>query len=206
MTVLAMLRHAETDWSAARRLQGRTDVPLSEAGRQMLAGRRVPAAWRDMHVVSSPLLRCTQTAECLSLAEAFLEPRLAEMSWGDWEGRSLADLRASLGDAMRDNEARGMDFRPPGGESPREVLQRVQPWLADLGRAGRATLAVSHRGVIRVVFASAMGWDMCGKPPARLEWSCLQLFEIDTQGHPRVLQLNVPLDVAAQPAAATTGT
>ncbi|MBP6851368.1 MAG: histidine phosphatase family protein [Rhodoferax sp.] len=206
MTLLALLRHAETDWTASRRLQGRTDIPLSAGGRQVLAGRRVPSTWRHVRVLSSPLLRCTQTAACLGLADVRLEPRLVEMSWGTWEGCTLASLRETLGDSMRDNEALGMDFRPAGGESPREVLHRLQPWLQALGSAGQPALAISHRGVMRVVFASATGWDLCGKPPARLDWSCLQLFEVDAQGRARVLQLNVPLDLASRTVAAQPGT
>ena len=198
MTILALLRHAETDWSAARRLQGRTDIPLNDAGRRALSGRRIPSACHAMQVVSSPLLRCTQTAQCLGLAPVSLEPRLTEMSWGDWEGRTLAVLRDALGVAMQDNEALGLDFRPAGGESPREVFQRVQPWLAEVGRARRPTLAISHRGVIRVVFASAMDWGMRGKPPAKLDWSCVHLFSLDAQGRPRVEQLNLPLDAPSQ--------
>lgn len=197
MTVLALLRHAETDWSAAGRLQGRTDIPLNASGRRALAGRRVPAPWCDWRAVSSPLLRCTQTAQCLGLAPVGLEPRLIEMSWGAWEGSTLAALRDALGVTMQDNETRGLDFRPAGGESPREVFQRVQPWLAEVGRTRRPTLAISHRGVIRSVFATAVAWDMRGKPPAKLDWSCLHLFEIDALGSPRVLQLNLPLDASA---------
>lgn len=198
MTVLALLRHAETDWTAARRLQGRTDIPLNDAGRRALAGRRVPTVWRDAQVVSSPLLRCIQTAQCLGLAPVMLEPRLTEMSWGTWEGSSLAALREALGAAMQDNEALGLDFRPASGESPREVFQRVRPWLAELAQARRPTLAISHRGVIRTVFASALAWDMRGKPPAKLDWSCMHLFEIDAQGDPRVLLLNLPLETSSQ--------
>ena len=198
MTILALLRHAETDWSAARRLQGRTDIPLNDAGRRALSGHRIPSACHAMQVVSSPLLRCTQTAQCLGLAPVSLEPRLTEMSWGDWEGRTLAVLRDALGVAMQDNEALGLDFRPAGGESPREVFQRVQPWLAEVGRARRPTLAISHRGVIRVVFASAMDWDLRGKPPAKLDWSCVHLFSLDALGRPRVEQLNLPLNASSQ--------
>jgi len=206
MTVLALLRHAETSWSGAGRLQGRTDIPLSEAGRQTLAHQCIPPIWSHLQVVSSPLVRCTQTAYGLALPDVRIEPRITEMSWGDWEGQTLAVLRTPPGDAMRDNEARGFDFQPPGGESPRAVLARVQPWLAELGSQARDTLAISHRGVIRVVFAQAVGWDMRGKPPAKLDWSCLHLFELDVAGHARVLHLNLPLDATPEPTAIGIGT
>jgi probable phosphoglycerate mutase len=94
---------------------------------------------------------------------------------------------------MAENEARGWDFMAPGGESPRLVWRRVRPWLADLAARQVPTLAVTHRGVIRVIFAQALGWDMLGKPPAKLDWNALQLFTLDHSGLPAVQQLNLPL-------------
>lgn len=187
MTLLALLRHGDTAWSAEGRIQGRTDVPLSQAGRMALSSASLPAACREMRIVTSPLARCVETAVLLGAPRAVREPRLAEMSWGDWEGRRLEDLRAQLGETMRDNEARGLDFRPAGGESPREVLARVSQWLSLLSEP---TLAVTHRGVIRVVLAAATGWDMRGAPPAKLDWNAFHLFRIEG-GQPAVEQLNV---------------
>jgi broad specificity phosphatase PhoE len=188
MTLIALLRHGDTEWSASGRIQGRADPPLSEAGRSALAGRALPERCRGMRVVSSPLERCVQTAALLGAPRAEREPRLAEMDWGRWEGRRLADLRAELGRAMRDNEDRGLDFRPDGGESPREVLARVSPWLASLSQP---TLAITHRGVIRVILAVATGWDMRGPPPAKLDWSAFHLFRLAAGGEPRVEALNL---------------
>ena len=193
MTLLVMLRHGQTQWSQERRIQGRTDVPLNDAGRAAMAGRRLAEGFGALHVASSPLRRCVETAQILGLRNVQLEPRLAEMSWGEWEGRKLSELRAEYGDAMAANEARGLDFTPPQGESPRQVLARVNTWLAEIAAAGRPTLAVCHRGVIRVVFASAYAWDMLGKPPAILDWDALHVFELDHAGKPVVLRLNFPL-------------
>ena len=187
MIQLALLRHAETAWSAEGRIQGRSDPPLSEAGRAALGTVRMPDACRGMRVVTSPLARCVETAALLGAPDASREPRLAEMSWGKWEGRRLEDLRAELGATMRENEARGLDFRPDGGESPREVLARVREWLAELSGP---TLAITHRGVIRAVLAEATGWDMRGKPPAKLDWNAFHIFEV-LGGKPRVDRLNV---------------
>jgi len=187
MTLLALLRHADTAWSAERRIQGRSDQPLSERGMAQAARLRVPEACRGMRVVTSPLSRCVETAALLGAPDARREPRLAEMSWGAWEGRKLEELRAELGDEMRENEARGLDFRPAGGESPREVLVRVSSWLSTVDAP---TLAVTHRGVIRAVLAAATGWDMRGKPPAKLDWSAFHLFQVE-RGKPAVERLNV---------------
>lgn len=187
MTVLALLRHAETTWSAQGRIQGHSDIPLSESGRGQLRGRALPRACIGMKVVTSPLARCVETAALLGAPEAAREPRIAEMHWGAWEGRLLSELRLELGAAMRDNEARGLDFRPEGGESPREVLSRVGNWLKEIATP---TLAITHRGVIRVVLAAATGWDMTGPPPAKLDWDAVHLFRLDG-GQPGVERLNV---------------
>lgn len=205
MTVLALLRHAETAWSGAGRLQGRSDIALSPAGLQSLAGRQIPGVCQALSVVSSPLQRCTQTAAALGLVPVAIEPRIIEMSWGAWEGHTLAGLRASLGASMQENEARGLDFRPAGGESPREVWQRVQPWLVERAAGNQGTLAITHRGVLRVVMARALDWDMRGKPPVRLDWACVQLFALDARGEPRVLQLNLPLEGVTVPASGGQG-
>jgi probable phosphoglycerate mutase len=186
VTSLALLRHADTAWSLEGRIQGRADVPL-------LAGAScsLPASCRGMRVVTSPLSRCVQTAALLGAPDAAREPRIIEMDWGAWQGETLAGLRESLGRAMLENEARGLDFRPLNGESPREVGQRVKSWLRDVAHEGVATLAVTHRGVIRAIFATASGWDMRGRPPAKLDWNAAHFFTLARDGSPSVLQLNV---------------
>lgn len=188
MTLVALLRHGETAWNAEGRIQGQTDVPLSEEGRAVVRAASLPAACRGMRVVTSPLGRCAETAALLGFPDAQREPRLMEMDWGAWQGRLLKELRESLGEAFRENEDRGLDFRPPGGESPREVMARVKSWLEE---QQAPTLAVTHRGVIRVVLAAATGWNMLGKPPAKLDRAAAQLFEVDGGGNIRVMELNV---------------
>jgi probable phosphoglycerate mutase len=188
MALLALLRHGDTAWSAEGRIQGRSDVPLSEAGRRALQTVRLPQICVKMQTVTSPLARCVETAALLGAPHAEREPRLVEMSWGAWEGKRLAELREELGAAMAQNEARGWDFRPEGGESPRDVLARVRTWLAELSAP---TLAVTHRGVIRALYAAAAGWDLRGKPPAKLDWGAVQLFRLDAEGTPAIERLNL---------------
>ena len=173
--LLAMLRHGDTAWSAEGRIQGRSDPPLTDEARERLRRFKLPKSCAGMRIVASPLARCVETAALLGAPQAHREPRIAEMSWGAWEGRRLADLRAELGAQMSDNEARGWDFRPAGGESPREVLARVRAWLAELNEP---TLAVTHRGVIRAVYAQAAGWDMLGRPPVKLVWDAVHVFRV----------------------------
>ncbi len=202
MTLLALIRHGPTGYNEQGRMQGRIDAPLSAAGRAAVGGWRLPpeiapelagADW-----VSSPLIRARETARLLGGPAPVIEPRIIEMDWGRWEGRRLDGLRAELGEAMAVNEARGLDFRPEGGESPRDVQARVAPWLAALGKRGRPTLALTHKGVIRAIFALAVGWDMTGKPPARLRAAAAHLFAVAPDGRVEVEHLNLPLDGAAE--------
>ncbi|HEX5321357.1 MAG TPA: histidine phosphatase family protein, partial [Stellaceae bacterium] len=83
--------------------------------------------------------------------------------------------------------------RPPGGESPRDVQQRLAPLLRDIARRGEPTAAITHKGVIRAIFAEAAGWDMLGKPPARLNWAAAHLFRLAPDGAPTVERLNLAL-------------
>lgn len=193
MIRLALLRHGPTDWNAEGRLQGRTDLPLSDAGRAKLAGRRIPAAFRQRRWHVSPLRRAQETAKLLGL-QATVTPALIEMNWGRYEGHTLAELRAQYGEIFVTNEARGLDLQPPDGESPRQVQQRLQSWLHELVVAGTDAGAVTHKGVIRALLALAFDWPMLGKPPVKLDWSCLQDFLVTDDGRLKPLSFNIPLE------------
>ena len=189
---LAMLRHAPTSWNEDGRLQGRADIALSDSGRAQLRRRRVPPPYDSWHALSSPLARCLETAALLDLVVT-PEPRLIEMDWGGYQGRTIAELRERHGVEFSANEARGLDLAPPQGESPRAVQARLAPLLAEIAARGRPTLAVCHRGVIRAVYARAVGWDMRSPPPAPLEPYALHVFALDAGGAPSVERLNVAL-------------
>lgn len=193
MTALALLRHAPTAWNEAGRLQGRADPPITAAARAALAGCAVPAPWADGPVLTSPLRRCVETAAALGL-DAAPEPALIEMDWGGYEGQSLAALRAAGGAAFAAAEARGLDFTPPGGESPRAVQARLAPLLARLAAARTPCLAITHRGVIRALCARALGWDMTGAPPLRLpRQGGLVVFRLAPDGTPHLAIPDLPL-------------
>lgn len=187
---LVLLRHGATEWNAAKRLQGRADIPLSEAGRSALAGKHIPASCAGLTWYASPLRRAAETAAALGL-QATAEPALIEMDWGDYEGSTLAELRGRYGTAFAENEDRGLDLQPPGGESPRHVQQRLLPWLRGLATD---TGAVTHKGVIRAILALALDWPMLGKQPVKLDWHCLQEFSITTDGRPVLVAANIPLE------------
>ena len=198
MTPLVLIRHGATEWNFDDRIQGRADPPLAAEGRRQVASWRLPpemasAAAGEWTWLTSPLMRARETAALLHAAPALVEPALIEMDWGAWEGRRLAELRAEGGAAVTAAEARGLDFQPPGGESPRQVQARLEPLLSRLAAVGRPAAAVAHKGVIRALYARASGWDMTGSPPVKLRDACAQWFLLDPEGVPETGQLNFPL-------------
>lgn len=188
-----MIRHGRTAWNADGRIQGRTDITLDDTGRAQVAAWTLPPVDGFTWSVS-PLVRAVQTARVLGAVDIELEPRLTEMDWGDWEGRTLPGLRAALGEEMHAIEGRGLDFRPPGGESPRDVQVRLRHWLHEVAETGVPRVAVTHKGVIRAALALAADWDMSGKPPVRLDWNSAHLFSVcRSSARLGVARLNMPL-------------
>lgn len=182
MIRVALIRHAPTGWNRDRRIQGQADTELSDEGRAMAQAWCLPPELRDFGWVTSTLARTRQTAALMGLQPESEDPRLNEMDWAEWTGRTLADLRAELGAEMAANEARGLDFRPVGGESPREVEKRLAAWLGERARLARDTGAITHRGVQRAALGLATGWDFLGKPPLKLARDTVLLLEIDDHG------------------------
>ena len=116
------------------------------------------------------------------------------MNWGEWEGRKLKDLREQHGASLAENEDRGLDMQPPGGETPRDVQDRLKPLLQEIGKTNKTIGAVSHKGVIRALLCLATGWNMLGKPPVKIDWGSIQIFSLDESGSPSLYKTNLPLE------------
>ena len=191
---LVAIRHAPTEWNQARRLQGRTDVPLSAEGIAAAGRWRADPAWAPYRVLASPLRRTQETARLLFPQRGItLDPRLMEMDFGGWEGKSLAELRATPGADAEEREQMGLDFHAPGGESPRQVQARLQPLLDEIATAGTPTIIVTHKAVLRALLSLATGWTMLGKPPVKLQPDCAHLFRLDAKAGIAVERMNVSL-------------
>src|SRR5581483_8091763 len=161
---LVAIRHAPTAWNAERRLQGRTDVPLSPEGEAAARSWRIDQTWQGYRIIASPLARAATTAQVLFPALTIAsDARLIEMSFGDWEGKSLAELRGAPGSDAESRERMGLDFQPQGGESPRQVQARIAPLLAEIAIRREPTVIVTHKAVLRALLSLATGWEMLGK-------------------------------------------
>jgi probable phosphoglycerate mutase len=146
---VVLVRHAETEWSAAGRHTGRTDIPLTDEGRataRALSGRL--AAWQFVRVLVSPLRRARETCE-LSAPGAHAEVRedLAEWDYGEYEGLTTPEIHASRPDwsLWRDG--------CPGGETPEQVGRRADRVIAELRTVEGDVAVFSHGHMLRVLGA-----------------------------------------------------
>lgn len=181
MIRLALLRHGHTAWNRAGRIQGRSDIPLDTAARQELTQSCLPDRWQAATLWSSPLLRAKQTAEFISGRTPRTSAALMEMNWGAWEGQEGKRLRADPTSGFRDIEDWGWHYRPPGGESPQEVWQRLLPWLHQLSAD---SVAVCHIGIMRMILARAHGWDFDGPAPFQIKRNRLYVVSLDASHSP----------------------
>ena len=154
--VLYLVRHGRTEANAGGRLQGRIDLPIDDVGRAQAAALTsvVPSVDR---VISSPSLRAQQTAAVFGM-EMELDERWLEMDYGEFDG-------LPLGEVPRDQWQQWIsdpDFRPPGGESLREMGKRVREACDDLMEAARLhdIVVVSHATPIKAAMAWALGVDV----------------------------------------------
>ncbi len=145
---LYVTRHGESAWNALRKVCGRTDSPLTEAGHaQARAMAQKAAGFPITRILCSPLTRARQTAEYAAQALGVplaVEERLIEMDYGAFEG---ADR---LSPAFL--EAKGqLALRFPGGESAMDAACRVYGLLRELEGSPERYLLVAHNGICRVL-------------------------------------------------------
>jgi broad specificity phosphatase PhoE len=156
--MILLVRHGETEWNLARRIQGWGDSPLTRRGVSQAEAigrklRELPEA-DGVPIVASPLGRARRTAELIQAARADLAPirfdeRLKEISVGAWDGLDRDEIEA-LSPGIFDGDGRHeWYFRTPDGETYDEFAGRIAAWLADAG--GGTTIAVAHGIVTRVL-------------------------------------------------------
>jgi probable phosphoglycerate mutase len=148
-----LVRHGETEWSAAARHTGRTDVPLTDAGRAQARRLAGPLSERSFELVlTSPLSRARETCRLAGLGDRAQErPELLEWDYGDYEGLTTTQIRAARPAwyLWRDG--------CPGGESPEEIGRRVDPLVSELAALDGTAILFSHGHVLRVLTARWLG-------------------------------------------------
>ena len=157
---LYYIRHGETDWNREARLQGQRDIPINATGRAQarVCGEILkdlfkcdgvdPAA---IDYVASPLGRARETMEiaraALGLDGSYsIDARLSEVSFGAWEGFTLAELAENALEAVAQREREKWTYTPPDAESYATMSLRMRAWYDSLVRD---TVAVAHGGTLR---------------------------------------------------------
>jgi probable phosphoglycerate mutase len=166
---ILLVRHGETEWSRAGKHTGRTDVPLTEAGRRQaqmvgaaLGSRRLAAAW------TSPLSRALETCRLAGFGDvAVPKDELMEWDYGEYEGRTTLEIRGDRPGWTLWREG------VPGGETIDQVGARVDRVLAELGSVRGDVVLFAHGHVLRVLAARWLGLEpaagrMFGLDPATL--------------------------------------
>ncbi len=163
-----MIRHGVTDWNVAKRMQGSTDIPLNEDGREV--ARKTSIGLKDVHfdrVYSSPLCRAYETAQII-LGDRDLpiqkDDRLREISFGDYEGMVIRGPEATLPDPSFLNffEAPELYVPPKGGETFASLFARTSDFLKDFAAESNnddTVLVAAHGGVLK-----ALLYDIKGQP------------------------------------------
>jgi broad specificity phosphatase PhoE len=149
------VRHGRTAHNATRRLLGRLDVPLDDLGRRQAAAlAEVPELHGAPRVVTSPLIRAEETAAAIGPPVA-VDERWAEMDYGVYDGRPLGEVPGEIWDRWLSDPA----WRPEGGESHRDLQERVQAACAELWPEAEATdvVVVSHVSPIKAAVTWALG-------------------------------------------------
>jgi len=164
--VIYYIRHGETSWNAAGRLQGAQDIPLNDLGRRQAtaAGNilldlfaRDGRERSSLDFVASPLIRARATMELVRGALKLppdgyaLDPRLREIGYGQWEGSTLPEAQVADPGLFARRQSEKWTVSPPGGESYVEVQARVQDWYASLRSD---TVAVAHGGTARALMVA----------------------------------------------------
>ena len=161
--VIYYIRHGETAWNAAGRLQGARDTALNDLGREQAvqAGHiltdllaRDGRNKSELPYVSSPLLRARTTMELmrgaleLPPAPYTTDERLREIGYGKWEGFTLAEMQAADPVFFARRLADKWRVAPEGGETYEAVQRRMSEWY---GQVNTDTVVVAHGGVARTL-------------------------------------------------------
>lgn len=184
-TRIIAVRHGETSWNAAARIQGQMDIPLNETGRWQ--ARRVAAALATepiKAIYSSDLGRAHETA--LSIAQTagatvVADEGLRERSFGVFQGKTFDEIREAFPQQSSDWRRRIPEWAPEGGESLVQLRERVSRAMSGLAarHCGEQIVVVAHGGVLDTLYRlatrqevnSPRTWQLPNAAINRLLWT-----------------------------------
>jgi probable phosphoglycerate mutase len=150
--MITLVRHGETEWSRSGRHTGRTDVPLTDAGRRQAEQVGARLAHRPFSLVlTSPLSRAADTCRLAGVGDAERCEDLREWDYGAYEGRTTDDIRGERPDWLLWRNG------CPGGEQPVDVGRRADRVIALLRQAAGDVIVFAHGHILRVLAARWVG-------------------------------------------------
>jgi alpha-ribazole phosphatase len=155
---LYLVRHGEAEGSEGRAM-GQLDLPLSDLGTRNMEA--LAASWQGsspVRLYASDLRRAADSARILAGrfgTKPFIDARLREVSFGDWEGRDWDEIYENDRQRYDAWSERWWDLAPPGGESFADLARRALAWFQDLGE-GPDTIVVAHGGSIRALLVELL--------------------------------------------------
>ena len=162
MGKIYMVRHGETTWNSEGRVQGQTNIPLSDIGKTQakLAGERLSSVKFDA-IYSSDLDRTLQTAEIiasLSDVKVVTNPALRERFFGIFEGLTIQQREETYPDLFKESTKNNIDFSPPEGETITETYIRISEAVQHYKNQHieETILIVGHGGSMRCAFTSLL--------------------------------------------------
>jgi len=163
MVRLLLVRHAATAWTAERRFQGQTDVPLSRHGHRQATGLARRLKTETIHTLyASDLRRAWDTAQAIATSHALgvqSEPRLREMAFGRWEGLTYSEIQQRDAQCLAAWERDQLHSAPPAGETLLHLSERVRAAYTCIVTAGQDKTVglVAHGGPLQVLLCVALG-------------------------------------------------
>lgn len=157
MKTVYIVRHGQTEWNVATRMQGHMDSPLTELGRLQarVHGRALARLGGIESIIASPLGRTRETAHLVNEHLAlplFHEPALMERDCGLWSGLTIAEVEAAYPDEWHARNDDPYYYRPPEGENLVDMEARIRGFLEDLlDGAARNVALVTHGVMSRVI-------------------------------------------------------
>ena len=184
-TRLLLIRHGQTEWNRAQRIQGQIDIALNDTGLRQAQALALALADEPIAVIyTSDLGRAHATAQALAMttgAQLRVDPRLRERHYGAFEGLTYDEIESDWPQQAKSWRERDPAFAPQGGESLLDLWARVLPTLDSIAQrhAGEQIAWVTHGGVIDLLYRAATrqdlsvrrSWDLGNTAINRLLWS-----------------------------------
>jgi broad specificity phosphatase PhoE len=182
-----LIRHGEIEGGKPRRFIGRTDLPLTAAGREQVGSLgRLLCTQNIERIVCSPLCRCQESGKLLGALRGVTietEQKMSEIDLGDWDGLTVAEVKSMFPGEF---ELRGDNlagYKTPRGESFNDLQARTWNGFAKIIETTKSqTVVVAHAGVNRVLLCKILGIPLGNMFRLDQDYACCNTLHVDEKG------------------------